>query len=71
MTIQVLPNIFKKVGLFLFLASILIPFTDGFLNPCEYSEELSLIYPFNFMITPMFYGGFILFFLSKRKSLTT
>ena len=51
MNIQVLPNVFKKIGLFLFLTSIFIPFTDGFLNPCEYSDELSLIYPFNFLLS--------------------
>jgi len=67
MSIQILPNIFKKIGLFLFLASILIPATNGFLNPCEYNEELSLIHPYNFLLTPMFFGGIILFFFAKKK----
>jgi len=69
MTIQVFPNVFKKIGLLLFLVSIIIPFIDGFLTPCEYeyNEELSLIYPFNFLLTPMFVGGILLFFLAKKK----
>jgi len=67
MIIQFLPNIFKKIGLLLFLISISIPMITGFLNPCVSNEEFSLLYPYDTLFEITFLVGIILFFISKRK----
>jgi len=67
MTIQVLPNVFKKIGLLVLLISISIPMTAGFLNPCASNEELNLIHPYNDLFRYIFIAGVLFLLLSKKK----
>ncbi len=68
MNIQVLPNVFKKISLFLFFIGIMIPLTDGFLHPFESNEgggEIRTAY--GHLLGSFFLIGIVMYFLSKEK----
>jgi len=71
MTIQLLPNYFKKIGLLLLTISFLIPAIHGFLNPCLSNEEMSLLYPYDGFLKYTFIIGLLLFLFSKKKQKPT
>ena len=67
MNVQVLPHIFKKIGLFLFLTGISIPFLAGVLNPFEDNETISLTNTYRYLLEAGFLLGIVFYFLSKEK----
>jgi len=67
MNIQILPNIFKQLGLSLFFLAILLPFLEGLFHPYQNNETISLTADYSYFSEFAFLGGIILYFLSKEK----
>jgi len=67
MNIQILPPIFKRIGLLLFLMGLLIPLLSGLLNPYQNNEVVSLLAPYDRLLGTLFLIGIILYFLSKEQ----
>jgi len=68
MNIQVLPHIFKKIGLFLFIAYPVGHFLSGFFYPFQSNEETDLLHPY--LAESLEIGaliGVIIYFISKEK----
>jgi len=64
MNIQVLPHVFKKFSLILFIVGIMIPMTYGFLNPFN-PEDMPEKY--STLMNSAFLLGIIIYFLSKER----
>ncbi len=67
MNIQVLPNIFKKIGLFLFLLGPISHFVWGLAFPFHNNENPELTSFWRLAIDTLSLLGVIIFFLSKEK----
>ena len=67
MNIQILPPVFKRLGLLFFLIGLFVPFLSGLLNPYQNNETVSLIAPYDRLLATLFLIGIILYFLSKEQ----
>lgn len=67
MNIQILPHIFKKIGLFLFIAYPVGHFLLGFFNPFHSNEEGGFQFLLGDFLEIGALIGVIIYFISKEK----